>query len=138
MTLPEDDARAVELRVGVRGDDVGLIRRLLSDSPDLAKARFGGRRGGTRTALHFVTDWPGRAFTPGHREDTYKPENFGLMGPLICQDDLTMYWNSESFWEGYFQEMEKRNKRSISNRLGNIYRNYCYKFACSASGSFSL
>jgi hypothetical protein len=59
VTLPEEDARAVELRVAVRGGDVGLIRRLLSDTPDLAKARFGGRRGGTSTALHFITDWPG-------------------------------------------------------------------------------
>src|SRR5690348_16533661 len=28
----------------------------------------------------------------GLKENQYKPENFGLMGPLICQDDLTMYW----------------------------------------------
>jgi hypothetical protein len=58
LTLPDDDPRAVELVAAVRGGDVDLVRRLLSDNPDLARARFGGR-GGTRTALHVVTDWPG-------------------------------------------------------------------------------
>ena len=30
----------------------------------------------------------------GQKEDTYKPAMYGLMGPLLNQDDLTMYWNS--------------------------------------------
>jgi uncharacterized protein len=58
LTLPEGDPTAAELLLAVRGGDVDLVRRLLSDTPDLARARFGARRG-TRTALHFVTDWPG-------------------------------------------------------------------------------
>jgi ankyrin repeat protein len=48
----------VEFVAAVRGGDVDLVRRLLSETPDLAKARFGGK-GGTATALHAVTDWPG-------------------------------------------------------------------------------
>jgi ankyrin repeat protein len=48
----------VEFVAAVRGGDVDLVRRLLSETPDLAKARFGGK-GGTATALHVVTDWPG-------------------------------------------------------------------------------
>lgn len=72
----------------------------------------------------------------GHKEDTYKPSMFGLKGPLICQDDLTLYWNSEDFWSNYFWELEKRNKRSVSNRLGNVYRNYCYKASAGANMSF--
>lgn len=72
----------------------------------------------------------------GLHEDTYKPENFGLMGPLICQDDLTMYWQSAEFWEKYFQALEKRNRRSIINRLGNIYRQYVYKASCNSNFSF--
>ncbi len=59
VLLPEDDPRAVDLRNAVPAGDVDLVRRLLSDSPELATARFGGRRGGTSTALHFVADWPG-------------------------------------------------------------------------------
>jgi len=58
LTLPGDSPTAVELRIAVRGGDVDLIKRLLSDEPDLARARFEAR-GGTGTALHFVTDWPG-------------------------------------------------------------------------------
>lgn len=72
----------------------------------------------------------------GAHEDLYKPTMFGLMGPLINQDDLTMYWNSPAFWSEFFQSMEKRNMRSISNRLGNVYRQYCYKAACNSNFGF--
>ena len=44
--------------MAVRRGDVELVRRLVSGNPDLARARF-ERKGGTRTALHVVTDWPG-------------------------------------------------------------------------------
>lgn len=71
----------------------------------------------------------------GFHEDTYKPESFDLTGPLVCQDDLTMYWKSTEFWEKYFQALEKRNRKSVINRLGNVYRNYVPK--ASANGSFS-
>jgi uncharacterized protein len=62
VTFPEDSPTAVELLMAVRGGDVDLVRRLLSDNSDLARARFQAR-GGTRTALHVVTDWPG--YFPG-------------------------------------------------------------------------
>lgn len=63
----------------------------------------------------------------GYKENTYKPEGFGLVGPLICQDDLTLHWNSADFWEKYFQALEKRNVKSITNRLANVYMNYVPK-----------
>jgi hypothetical protein len=59
VTLPDDDPTAVELLAAVRGGDLDAVRRLVSENPALARARFGSTRGGTRTALHFVTDWPG-------------------------------------------------------------------------------
>jgi hypothetical protein len=59
VTLPDDAPTAVELLIAVRGGDVDEVRRLLSENPDLARARFGAMERGTRTALHFVTDWPG-------------------------------------------------------------------------------
>lgn len=62
VTLPADAPVAVELRAAVRAGDIDLMRRLLSDKPDLASARF-EVRGGTRTALHVVADWPG--YFPG-------------------------------------------------------------------------
>ena len=73
----------------------------------------------------------------GLKEDQYKPENFGLMGPLVCQDDLIMYWNSKEFWEKYFQALEKRNRKSVINRLGNIYRQYVPKASANANFAFT-
>lgn len=70
----------------------------------------------------------------GHLEVHYKPEEFGLLGPLVCQDDLTLHWNSTDFWEKYFQALEKRNNKSIINRLANIYMNYAPKFIPTAAG----
>jgi uncharacterized protein len=58
VTIPGDAPTAVELRIAVHGGDVPLVGRLVSDNPDLSRARFTGR-GGSGTALHFVTGWPG-------------------------------------------------------------------------------
>lgn len=71
----------------------------------------------------------------GMHEDTYAPENFGLMGPLVCQDDLVMYWQSTEFWEKYFQALEKRNRKSIINRLGNVYMQYIPKMSANSAGA---
>lgn len=72
----------------------------------------------------------------GYKETTYKPEQFGLVGPLICQDDLTLNWNSADFWEKYFQALEKRNAKSITNRLANVYMNYVPKAAANEDFHF--
>lgn len=69
----------------------------------------------------------------GFKEDTYEPEVFGLSGPLICQDDLAVSFNSEAFWEKYFQALEKRNARSISNRQLNVYMQYVPKAPANSS-----
>src|SRR6202166_2017395 len=58
VTIPGDAPTAVELRIAVHGGDVDRVGRLVSDNPDLARARFTAR-GGSGTALHIVTDWPG-------------------------------------------------------------------------------
>jgi len=71
----------------------------------------------------------------GYKEVTYNPEQFGLIGPLICQDDLTLMWKSGDFWEKYFQALEKRNNASITNRLANIYMNYSTKVIATSGGS---
>jgi hypothetical protein len=57
--IPDDSQAAIELLLAVRAGDVDTIGRLLRDDPGLATARIAGRRGGSGTALHFVTDWPG-------------------------------------------------------------------------------
>jgi uncharacterized protein len=58
VTIRGDSPTAAELRIAVHGGDVALVRRLVLDNPDLTRARFLAR-GGSGTALHFVTDWPG-------------------------------------------------------------------------------
>lgn len=58
VTLPGDAPTSVELLLAVRAGDLDSVKRLLSENPVLATARFEAR-GGTGTALHFVTDWPG-------------------------------------------------------------------------------
>jgi hypothetical protein len=72
----------------------------------------------------------------GYKENTYKPSGFGLVGPLICQDDLTLHWNSADFWEKYFQALEKRNVKSIVNRLANVYMQYVPKAVAGSSFSY--
>lgn len=73
----------------------------------------------------------------GEHENQYQPENFGLMGPLVCQDDFTMYWRSAAFWEKYFTRIEQSNQLSLTNRLGNIYRQYSYKAAATSNFQFA-
>lgn len=58
VTLPDSDPTAAELQTAIRSGNVDVVRFLISENSDLATARF-ERRGGTRTALHVVTDWPG-------------------------------------------------------------------------------
>lgn len=57
--LTDDDQVAIKLRLAVRAGDVEAIQRLLRNDPALATARLGSRRGGSATALHLPTDWPG-------------------------------------------------------------------------------
>jgi ankyrin repeat protein len=58
VTIPGDAPTAVELLLAVRSGDTAAVTRLLAANPELVTARFEAR-GGTSTALHFVTDWPG-------------------------------------------------------------------------------
>ena len=57
VTISGEAPTAVELRFAVHGGDLPG-RRLVSDNPALVRASFVAR-GGSSTALHFVTDWPG-------------------------------------------------------------------------------
>lgn len=60
----------------------------------------------------------------GYHELNYGPEAFSLVGPDICQTELIQHWNSTDFWEKYYQALEKRNMRSLENRLRNISMNF--------------
>jgi len=57
--IPDDSQVAVELRLAVHAGDTDTVSRLLRDNPGLATATIVGKKGGTATPLHMVTDWPG-------------------------------------------------------------------------------
>jgi ankyrin repeat protein len=57
--IPDDSQVAVELRLAVHGGDTDTVGRLLRDNPGLVSVTVVGRKGGTATPLHMVTDWPG-------------------------------------------------------------------------------
>ncbi len=57
--IPADDPKAVELVLAVRAGDVEAIHRFLAEDPGLARAGLADGKGGVRSLLHVVTDWPG-------------------------------------------------------------------------------
>jgi hypothetical protein len=58
IKLAGDDPAAVQLVLAIQSGDTAAVGRLLAGEPRLAQARITAR-GGTRTPLHVVTDWPG-------------------------------------------------------------------------------
>ncbi len=59
LRLHKDDPIAVALTEAIQSGDVESLARLLHEHPGLASARIEGNRGGSRTPLHQVADWPG-------------------------------------------------------------------------------
>ena len=57
--IPADDSLAVAVVFAIHNGDVNGLQRLLNENPDLATARIVNARGGSRTLLHIVADWPG-------------------------------------------------------------------------------
>jgi hypothetical protein len=57
--IPADDALAAAVVSAIRAGDVDGLQRLLNENPDLATARIVDTKGGSRTLLHIVADWPG-------------------------------------------------------------------------------
>jgi ankyrin repeat protein len=71
MSVPTDDSGREELRLSeddptvralidaIHAGDVSAVRNALAKNPSLAAARFVDEKGGSSTALHAATDWPG-------------------------------------------------------------------------------
>ena len=57
--MHQADQVTVELTMAIKDGDVPALERLLAARPGLAAERITGRKGGTSTPLHIVTDWPG-------------------------------------------------------------------------------
>ena len=69
----------------------------------------------------------------GFQEKQWSPEQFGLRGPILCQDDLIFNWNAERFLELYLRGLSKRSQRSIENRFANIYTHLVPKWIARAA-----
>jgi uncharacterized protein len=59
LRLSEGDPLARSLLATIRGDEVKSLKGLLREHSGLASARVVDAKGGSRTPLHVVTDWPG-------------------------------------------------------------------------------
>ncbi len=59
MRIPATDTRALAVAAVIRSGDVGGLRQLLAETPELAAARIVDADGSSRTLLHVVADWPG-------------------------------------------------------------------------------
>ena len=57
--MDQTDQVATELTLAIKGGNIPALERLLATRPGLASERTTGRKGGTSTPLHIVTDWPG-------------------------------------------------------------------------------
>jgi ankyrin repeat protein len=57
--MDQTDQIATELTLAIKGGNIPALERLLATRPGLAAEHITGRKGGTSTPLHFVTDWPG-------------------------------------------------------------------------------
>lgn len=54
-----DDPLAVAGAQAIHAGDLSTLERLLAEHPELVNVQIEGRRGGYRTPLHVVADWPG-------------------------------------------------------------------------------
>ena len=54
-----DDPIVVSAVAAIQEGDVAILRALLAEHPYLVTASIGNERGGSRTLLHVLTDWPG-------------------------------------------------------------------------------
>lgn len=96
VEIPADDPRAFELLRAVRGD-VDTIRRLLAEDPLLARAGLADRKGGLKTPLHLVADWPG--YFPNGPEIVHLLIQAGadpsFRHPTRC-DETPLHWAASS------------------------------------------
>ena len=53
------DPLAIAGATAIHTGDLATLERLVAEDPDLANVQIEGRKGGYRTPLHIVADWPG-------------------------------------------------------------------------------
>jgi uncharacterized protein len=57
--MRNDDPLAIAGATAIHTGDLATLEGLLAANPDLVNVQIAGRRGGYRTPLHVVADWPG-------------------------------------------------------------------------------
>ena len=57
--LRSDDPLAAELTAAIKGGEAERLRALLAAHPELARCVVEDAKGGGRTPLHLLADWPG-------------------------------------------------------------------------------
>jgi|SRR5450756_124193 len=95
--LRDDEPLAVEIVTAIRSGDVAAVRRLLGANPGLTATYITNAKGGGRTPLHVVTDWPG--FFPNGPEIVRtlleagaNPDPRGASG----RDETPLHWAASS------------------------------------------
>lgn len=59
VTINSDEPLAIEVVRVIQAGDLSTLRRLLAEHPELATTWIVDPKGGGRSLLHVVTDWPG-------------------------------------------------------------------------------
>jgi len=57
--IRRDDPLAIAIYTAIHAGDLAGLERLLEEHPDLVNVQILGRKGGYRSPLHVVSDWPG-------------------------------------------------------------------------------
>ena len=95
--IAADDPTAAELVLAVHGGDIDTTRRLLAEDPRLAHAGLVDRKGGFRTLLHLVADWPG--YFPNGPQIVHLLIQAGadpsFRDPTRC-DETALHWAASS------------------------------------------
>jgi hypothetical protein len=98
LTLQQDDARALCLARVIREGNFCALKRQLADDPDLTTARILDERGGSRTLLHLVADWPGHfpngAVTVAALVTAGAEPNLPVHG--MCHHETPLHWAASS------------------------------------------
>ena len=83
--------------LAVHGGDLDLIRRLLAEDPQLARVGLVDRKGGLRSLLHVVADWPG--YFPNGPQTVHLMIRAGadpnFRHPTRC-DETALHWAASS------------------------------------------
>ena len=74
----------------------------------------------------------------GYTSDTYRPETYGLRGPVTCKTDQIYEHQAEQFLSRYITELAKRAQRTWENRYESIYKQLASKCVINTTGSYAI